>query len=133
MKTRDIFIGIDGGGSKSKVRIEDAEGHLLGQAMSGPANIRLSVEGAWRSIYAAIEEVLHPQGIFLADKNNRYHMGLGLAGCEVPEAVQTFLTNTSFFYDSSVRYRCAYCLFRCSSRRNRRHYYCGNGCSRLSN
>ena len=59
----DIFIGIDGGGSKSKVRIEDARGHLLGQAVGGPANIRLSVSEAWRSIYAALEEALKLQKI----------------------------------------------------------------------
>jgi len=91
LKTQDIFIGIDGGGSKSKVRIEDFDGNLLGQAVGGPANIRLSVEETWRSIYAALEEVLQPQGISLEDKNNRFHVGLGLAGCEVPEAVQAFL------------------------------------------
>lgn len=89
--TQDIFIGIDGGGSRSKVRIEDRDGNLLGQAVSGPANIRLSLESAWRSIHAALEEVLQPKGIALADKTYHFHAGLGLAGCEVVEAVQTFL------------------------------------------
>ncbi len=88
---KDIFIGIDGGGSKSKVRIEDCDGNLLGQAVGGPANIRLSVEGAWHSIFSILEEVLQPQGISLENKNYRFHAGLGLAGCEVMEAVQAFL------------------------------------------
>ena len=88
--TQDIFIGIDGGGSKSKVRVEDRDGNLLGQAINGPANICLSIEGAWRSIHAALEEVLQPKGISLADKNYHFHAGLGLAGCEVVEAVQAF-------------------------------------------
>lgn len=89
--THDIFIGIDGGGSKSKVRVEDREGHLLGQAIHGAANVRLSIESAWHSIHAALAEVLQPQGISLADKNYHFHAGLGLAGCEVVEAVQAFL------------------------------------------
>lgn len=87
----DIFIGIDGGGSKSKVRIEDAAGKLLGQAIGGPANIRLSVEGAWGSIHAALKEALRPLHLCLENKNYRFHAGIGLAGCEVPEAVDAFL------------------------------------------
>lgn len=89
--TQDIFIGIDGGGSKSKVRVEDRDGNLLGQAVNGPANIRLSIEGAWRSIHVALEEILQPKGVSLEDKNYHFHAGLGLAGCEVVEAVQAFL------------------------------------------
>ncbi len=87
----DIFIGIDGGGSKSKIRIEDSEGRLLGQSVSGPANIRLSVDETWRSIHMGMEEVLQPHGISLENKNYHFHAGLGLAGCEVVEAVQAFL------------------------------------------
>ena len=87
----DIFIGIDGGGSQSKVRIEDGAGNLLSQAIGGPANIRLSVEGAWHSIHAALEEALQPLNLRLENKNHRFHAGIGLAGCEVPEAVHAFL------------------------------------------
>jgi len=97
LKSRDIFIGIDGGGSKSKIRVEDAEGHLLGQVVSGPANIRLSVEGAWHSIHTALDEVLLQQGLSLNDQNIRFHVGLGLAGCEVPEAVRAFLQTPHSF------------------------------------
>jgi glucosamine kinase len=88
---QDIFIGVDGGGTKSKVRVEDSAGHLLGQSVGGPSNIRLSVEIAWQSIQQTLEEVLQLHHISLHDKNYRFHIGLGLAGCEVPEAKQDFL------------------------------------------
>lgn len=88
---QDIFIGVDGGGTKSKVRVEDSAGNLLGQALGGPAQIRLSVDNAWKSIYAALTEVLTPHRISLNDQQYRFHIGLGLAGCEVPEAYQAFL------------------------------------------
>ncbi len=87
----DIYIGVDGGGTKSKLRVEDSTGQLLGQAVSGPANIRLSIEGAWESIYTALHEVLTSHGMSLDDKQYHFHAGLGLAGCEVADACQTFL------------------------------------------
>jgi len=91
MLANDIYIGIDGGGTKSRVRIEDAAGHLLGQAVGGPANIRLSVEGSWKAIHQILVDALNPLGISLNDKTYRFHAGLGLAGCEVTEAFQTFI------------------------------------------
>ena len=89
---QDIYIGIDGGGTKSKVRVEDGAGKLLGQGVNGPSNIRLSVDVAWQSIYHALEEALKPVNISLDDTHNyRFHVGMGLAGCEVKEAYQEFL------------------------------------------
>lgn len=91
--SQDIFIGVDGGGTKTKVRIEDNSGQLLGQAVSGAANIRLSVDMAWQSIYSALEEALAPEGIRLDDKDYHFHVGLGLAGFELAECRQLFLNH----------------------------------------
>ena len=94
---QDIFIGIEGGGTQSTVRVEDCDGNLLGQEISGPANIRLSVENAWRVINTTLENIVKPQGISLRDKNYRFHAGLGLAGTEVREAYHAFLDYPHFF------------------------------------
>lgn len=91
LNANDFFIGVDGGGSKTKVRIEDAQGNLLGQAISGPSNIRISVDNAWHSIRSAIEEILQQHHLSLTDTQHQFHLGLGLAGCEIPDAVQAFL------------------------------------------
>lgn len=95
--SEDIFIGVDGGGTKSKVRIENSVGALIGQGVGGPANIRLSVDNSWHSIYKAIDEALLPAGMSLTDKNYRFHVGLGLAGCEVTEACDEFLSRVHPF------------------------------------
>lgn len=89
---QDIFIGVDGGGTKSKLRVEDAAGNLLGQAVAGPANIRLSVDEAWQSVYTALDEVLTPLAISLQDQHFHFHACLALAGCEVTHARQVFLS-----------------------------------------
>jgi len=100
---KDIFIGVDGGGTKCKVRIEDAEGNLLGQARGGPAQIRISVDQAWQSILAAINEALKSTGISLVDKNYRFHAGFALAGTEVKEAVDDFLSRPHPFTNISLK------------------------------
>jgi glucosamine kinase len=87
----NIYIGIDGGATKCKARIEDAAGNLLGQAIGGPANIRLSVTDSWQSIYNSIEAILTPLNISLHDRNYHFHASLGLAGCEVQAAREIFL------------------------------------------
>jgi glucosamine kinase len=46
-----LFIGVDGGGTGCRARIEDAEGRVLGTGIAGPAAVRLGID---RSI-AAVE------------------------------------------------------------------------------
>lgn len=89
---KDIFIGVDGGGTKTKIQIESADGAVLGWAKSGPANIRSSVDGAWQSINTGIAEALKESGLSLQDKQYRFHAGFGLAGIEVPAAADHFLS-----------------------------------------
>lgn len=95
--SQDIFIGVDGGGTKSKIRIEDRAGNVLGQAVGGPANIRVSVVNAWKSIYETIDSILAPLNISLQDHRYNFHAGFGLAGCEVKDAYDTFLKETHPF------------------------------------
>lgn len=92
-----IFIGIDGGATNSRVRIESETGDLLAQGVGGPANIRLSVNHSWESIYHALEEALKPTHISLKNTDYHFHLGLGLAGSEVPEAVEEFLSKPHDF------------------------------------
>lgn len=95
---QDIFIGIDGGATKSKVRVEDSSGNLLGQGVNGPSNIRLSVDATWDAIYQAIDDALKSSQISLRDKANyRFHAGMGLAGCEVKDAYEDFVRRSHPF------------------------------------
>ncbi len=94
---KNIFIGADGGGTKTKLIVEDEAGLLLGQARSGPANIRNSVEQAWDSIDTGVKEALNQAQISLTDHNYRFHIGLGLAGTEDPVASEKFLSREHLF------------------------------------
>jgi glucosamine kinase len=90
MLQNDFFIGVDGGGSKTHLRLESSDGKVLAEGFSGPANIRLSIEVACVSIHDALEQIL--QKSKLKDKKGiRLHVGMGLAGYEVQSAREGFL------------------------------------------
>lgn len=83
---KDIYIGIDGGGTKCALRMEDADGNVLAETQSGPANISQSVRGAWASILDACQLA----GVNVGEHN--VHVGLGLAGSEDSQALAEFLS-----------------------------------------
>lgn len=89
--TENIFIGVDGGGTSSRLRIENESGDTIGEGFNGPANIRLSVEGTWKSIYAALDDALKQAGLELSDQRYRFHIGCGLAGTELLDACERFV------------------------------------------
>ena len=74
-----LFAGVDGGGTKCRVRLRDAGGALLGEAEGGSGNVRLGLDLVWSNIIAALDEVLAQAGL---DRTayGRMSLGLGLAG-----------------------------------------------------
>ncbi|MGB0563276.1 MAG: BadF/BadG/BcrA/BcrD ATPase family protein [Spirulinaceae cyanobacterium] len=90
MTRSKLWIGIDGGATKTIARIEDDAGQLIGIGKSGSANIRWDATGAWGSILAAIEAALHQTGIKWGDRTYEWCCGAGLAGTQVPEACDHF-------------------------------------------
>ena len=99
--TKDIYIGIDGGATNCRTYIEDANGGMLACATGGPANIRLSVDKSWNSIYGAIQTALTKVELVLEDKNHNFHVGLGLAGVEILADRKRFLARSHPF--TSIR------------------------------
>ncbi len=85
-RSEALYLGIDGGGSKCKVRLEDSSGLVLAEATSGPANIATSVEQAQQSIYDAAVCALMYADIPI-NKLNTIHSYAGLAGANVPSAL----------------------------------------------
>jgi glucosamine kinase len=75
----NLYIGVDGGGSRCRARIEDEQGGMLGEGVSGPATTRLGVDKAWRSIMRACEEAAESAGLGKADFA-RSHAAIGIAG-----------------------------------------------------
>ncbi len=52
------FIGIDGGGTKCRVILQDKNGTHLGEGISGPANIMRDAELAKTSILDGVDKLL---------------------------------------------------------------------------
>src|SRR5258708_10593445 len=74
-----LYLGIDGGGSRCRARIEDEYGAALGEGSSGPATTRLGIDQAWRSILQACAAAAEQAGIAREDFA-RLHAGIGLSG-----------------------------------------------------
>jgi glucosamine kinase len=75
----DLFlIGVDGGGTGTRVVLGDAQGRELAQAVSGPSGLGLGIPLAWQSIQAACGEAFERAGIAL--DWSRCVLGCGLAG-----------------------------------------------------
>jgi glucosamine kinase len=76
---RRFFIGVDGGGTGCRARIEDNGGTVLGTGIGGPAALRFGVERSFAAMTAAcrgaLAEAELPEGV-LADTV----AGIGLAG-----------------------------------------------------
>lgn len=95
--TQSFFVGVDGGATKCVVRLEDEAGNVLGRSTTGPANLNLSVKQTVEAIFLALNNLIQPLGISLQDKNYRWHTGMGLAGCEVMQDYQDFLSQAHPF------------------------------------
>lgn len=89
MNKKYLFVGVDGGGTKSVIRLEDVAGNLLGETVSGPANICISVEQAWQSILFALTQLLN--NLTLNQSEYELHVGMGLAGTELIQAYDAFI------------------------------------------
>ena len=88
----ELFVGVDGGATKTLLRLEDARGRVLGEGRGGAANIRLSAEESWRSIRDALAQALQQAGLGPDADAARLHCGAGLAGAGVAEARDRFLS-----------------------------------------
>src|SRR3954447_14928049 len=73
------YLGIDGGGTRCRTRIEDESGRVLGEASSGPAATRIGVEKVWRAIFEATEAAAAQAGLAPEDFA-RMRAVIGLAG-----------------------------------------------------
>lgn len=87
----DFFLGIDGGGTKCKARLEDAQGNLLAEAITGPANAARNLIGSVKAVLQASEKAIAKSNINGLSLN-QIHAGIGLAGINIPHVKQTFLT-----------------------------------------
>jgi glucosamine kinase len=75
----EYFIGVDGGGTGTRVRLARADGAELAQARSGPSGLAHGIGNAWNSIAEAIAQAFAQAGV-TQPANHAIAIGLGLAG-----------------------------------------------------
>ncbi|MCO5732389.1 N-acetylglucosamine kinase [Rhizobium sp. SSA_523] len=74
-----LYLGVDGGGTGCRARLEDAHGAVLGQGLSGPATTRLGTEKAWASVLKAWRAAAEEAGLD-PDHAPAVSAGIGIAG-----------------------------------------------------
>lgn len=75
----DFFlIGVDGGGTGTRVVLADSRGREFAQASSGPSGLGLGIERAWQAIGTASADAFKRAGLML--DWSRCVLGCGLAG-----------------------------------------------------
>ena len=90
-----LFAGVDGGGTKCRVRLRDAKGTLLAEGEGGPANIRLGLNLVWANILGALDQALGRAG--QPAVWDRISLGLGLAGiADVSDVEKTIKAGPRF-------------------------------------
>ena len=85
-----LFIGIDGGGSKCKATIVDANDNVLGTGIAGPANPFHDYQQTIISIVESAQQALTAAQLPAADIS-RLVAGVGLAGVNVPKVFDKML------------------------------------------
>ena len=74
-----LFVGVDGGGTGCRARIEDADGCPLGTGIAGTAALRLGVDRALVEVEKACRGALAEAGLG-TDALGSMHAAVGLAG-----------------------------------------------------
>ena len=77
--TSPLFLGVDGGGTRCRARLETEDGRILGRGLSGPASMRFGFDTARDSIMAATQQALAEADLG-EDALKTVYAGIGLAG-----------------------------------------------------
>jgi glucosamine kinase len=85
-----LFVGVDGGGTGCRARIEDAKGNLLGSGIAGPAALRIGVDRALTEVEKACSAATEDAGL-KADVLSSMHAAVGLAGVGRKGALEELL------------------------------------------
>lgn len=96
-----LFVGVDGGGSRCRVRVRDASGALVAVAEGGAANVYLEFDAGLRTIRDSIRSALAS----LPDVDRvDLRLGLGLAGVSSPDIAAAVARNLADLGPATVRH-----------------------------
>ena len=74
-----FYLGIDGGGTSCRARLETTAGELLGLGQAGPANVANNPQQAQDNILAASADAIRAANLSVSEEQ-QVHAVLGLAG-----------------------------------------------------
>jgi glucosamine kinase len=74
-----LFLGVDGGATRCRARLRDADGAALAEAVGAAANIHVDFAAAVAAMRAVVDDALGKAGLGDGDRE-LIAMGLGLAG-----------------------------------------------------
>ena len=89
-KTVRYLVGIDGGGTGTRVVLADTQGAEIAQSSGGASALALGIEPAWQAIEAAVAQAFASLARTLDWRECA--LGCGLAGVNNPEWLAAFVT-----------------------------------------
>jgi glucosamine kinase len=82
--------GVDGGGTGTRARLQDAAGRTLGAGRAGPSGLGQGIDQAWRHVRQALDAAFSDAGMTPVAPGD-IALGLGLAGAGVATQRAAFL------------------------------------------
>ena len=79
MTSAPLFLGVDGGATRCRARLRDADGRALAEASGAAANIHVDFAAAVAAMHVVVDEVLGKAGLAVGHRG-AIAIGLGLAG-----------------------------------------------------
>lgn len=93
------LVGVDGGGSGTRVRLARPDGVEVGYGEAGPSALALGVDAAWTAIGQALDRALEDAVPAFGSRPDLSSMavGIGVAGVSQPEWREAFLARQPGF------------------------------------
>lgn len=91
-----FMIGVDGGGTGTRVKLAGRDGRILAQGEAGPSALGQGAEQAWRHIRQAIQAAVDSAGLVELDVAE-CAIGLGLSGVSVAAQARDFIAQQPGF------------------------------------
>ena len=95
-KQTQYLIGVDGGGTGTRVILASVDGSILGRGNAGPSGLLHGAEPAWLAILAAIKLAFSSAGLLTPDFSE-IALGCGLAGVNNKQWAEDFTANDPGF------------------------------------
>lgn len=86
----EYLIGVDGGGSGTRVRLARPDGSLLAEGQGGPSGLLHGIQNAWKSVEEALAAAFAAAALPVPPRS-AMAIGLGLAGVHNPQWADNFI------------------------------------------